>query len=166
MDTELLKRIVSKKTNVDLNNPKLNARRYKHLVVARNLYFKLCKDYFGKSMSLADIGKTITPNKDHSTVLYAYRVAQNHIETEQETADLYDSIVALVDYIKAKYESTPEKEALMLQLTDCDETIKKQDRIIQRQAQQYVKLQDRIRRQNRYLQEQGYDLDRSLFKNF
>ena len=62
---------------------KLNIKRKtrRHIyVVARTVYFKLCRDY--TSFSLQGIGTTL--KKDHATVLHACKTVNNLVDTDKQ----------------------------------------------------------------------------------
>lgn len=160
MEIELIKKIVKKKTKVNLDDPEVNKKRYRQNVTARKLYFKLCKEY--TPLSLNQIGKTITPNKHHATVLHNTRAAKDHIEAEKDTKLLYEDMKALLEYIHNKQEEADfDITDAITRLGDCDETVQRLENINTELTQQLEELKDKMSRQNKYLKEQGYVVNRS-----
>lgn len=108
MEIKILKRIVSDSTGVDLNNQDKNSNRIQQNVFARMIYFTLCKEY--TKLSLAAIGKTLKPSKDHSTVLYNVRQMDNFLTSPQnsnkEIKSQYNNIKSKIEYIKDKIKET------------------------------------------------------------
>ena len=61
MDINMIKKVVAETTGIDLNDKELNARRISENVEARTMYFSLAREF--TTLSLANIGKTIKPQK-------------------------------------------------------------------------------------------------------
>jgi len=159
MEIELIKKIVKKKTKINLDDPEVNSKRYRQNVTARKLYFKLCKEY--TTLSLNQIGKTIKPNKHHATVLHNARAAKDHIDAEIDTRLLYEDIKALLEYIDKKQEEVDfDITDAIARLGDCDETVHKLEKINEELRLELNDLKDKMSRQNKYLKEQGYVINR------
>lgn len=159
MQIEIIKKIVKKKTKVNLDDPEVNRKRIRKNVTARKLYFKLCKDF--TNLSLDQIGKTIRPSKHHATVLHNTRAAADHIDAEIETRLLYEDMLALIEYIHNKQEEGElDITEAITRLGDCDETVHKLEKINEELRLEIEDLKDKMSRQNRYLKEQGYQVNR------
>lgn len=164
METDLIRRVVSKKTGIDLDDFNQTHTRKRENVTARKLYFKFCRDY--THLSLSAIGKTLTPNKDHATVLHNCRTIEDLIRFDKVTRSKAEAIQSLLEYIRAKelYGEEDVQEQIL--------RIAKSDQIIdslQHQNELLIKeledLHNKVKKQNEYLQEAGYEVNMSVFKD-
>ena len=164
MDTELIKKVIIKKTGIDLNDPEQVHTRKRENVTARKLYCKFCREYTTKSLS--DIGKTFTPPKDHATVLHNVRTIEDIIKFDRTLRDKAESIQTLLEYIRAKElygeEDIETKVALLAKSDMIIDALQEQNNKL---AQQLEDLHNKVERQNRYLEEQGYKVNMSVFKD-
>lgn len=86
-----------------MENPKAIAPRKREIVWARQLSMKLSKEY--TKLSLASIG-SFHGDRDHSTVLYASKVIQDLLETNDTmTVNAYYSMKTLLDDLKKQREN-------------------------------------------------------------
>ena len=160
MQVDIIKKIVKKKTKVNLDDPKTNTNRMRRHVTARKLYFKLVKDH--TNLSLEQIGRTLKPKKHHATVLHNTRAAADHIDAETETRLLYEDMLALIEYIHKKEEAADfDITEAITRLGDCDETVKRLENINTELRQELEELKDKVNRQQKYLKEQGYKVNMS-----
>ena len=163
MDIKMIKRVVSEDTGVDLGDEQLNSRRISENVEARTMYFSLAREF--TPLSLADIGKTIKPKKDHATVLHAIRKAQDAIRFDKRFRNKLDRLRARVEFLKSQVEESEIDFITALNRLELME--RKNTMLIDENADlvnQIEQLNDKIKRQNRYLTEQGYKVNRSVFK--
>ena len=162
MDIKMIKRVVSEDTGVDLGDEQLNSRRISENVEARTMYFSLAREF--TPLSLADIGKTIKPKKDHATVLYAIRKAQDAIRFDKRFRNKLNRLRARVEFLKSQVEESEIDFITALNRLELME--RKNTMLIGENADlvnQIEQLNDKIKRQNRYLTEQGYKINRSVF---
>lgn len=100
MDTKTIKRIVISETGVDLNNENIVGNRTASYVNARMIYFKLCRDFTKKSLDY--IGRSLTPSKNHATVLHGIRSLISDMEYDKNKQSMYNRIRAKVEYVNQK----------------------------------------------------------------
>lgn len=163
MDIKMIKKVVTEATGIDLNDKKLNSRRVSENVEARTMYFSLAREY--TTLSLADIGKSIKPRKDHATVLYSIRKAKDAIRFDKRFRQKLDNLRSKVEFLKTQVEESE---------IDFITALNRLERMEQRNMQligqnadllkQIENLNGKIERQNKYLTENGYKINRSIFK--
>ena len=163
MTTELIKKIVTKKTGIDLNDPIQTLSRKRENVTARKLYCKFCRQYTNKS--LASIGETLNPKKDHATVLHNAKTIEDIIEFDPITREKAESIQSLLEYIRAKHlYGEKDINTQIASLARAEQIIDALEHQNQRLVTQLEKLHNKIKKQNKYLEEQGYKVNMSVFK--
>ena len=135
MDINIIKRIVSDTTQCDLNDEEKNKRRIREHVDNRRLYFSLCRKY--TPLSLAEIGRSIKPKKDHATVLYNIRQLDDQMLFNKTLRNKYEKMEV-------------QNKKLMGVNTEL--------------LNQIDELNDKIKRQNKYLVKNGYKIGMSIFK--
>jgi len=74
---------------VDFKNQEQNSTRQRRLVESRMIYFSICRKI--TKLSYQEIGRTIEPFKDHSTVLYNVRKADDLAQYSKSFKSLYES---------------------------------------------------------------------------
>lgn len=163
MDIKMIKKVVTEATGIDLNDKKLNSLRVSENVEARTMYFSLAREY--TTLSLADIGKSIKPRKDHATVLYSIRKAKDAIRFDKRFRQKLDNLRSKVEFLKTQVEESE---------IDFITALNRLERMEQRNMQligqnadllkQIENLNGKIERQNKYLTENGYKINRSIFK--
>jgi hypothetical protein len=163
MDIKMIKKVVSETTGIDLNDEKLNSKRIAENVDARVIYFSLAREY--TNLSLASIGKTLIPKKDHATVLYSIRKAKDAIRFDKTFRQKLDNIRSRVEYLKTQVEES--EIDFITALNRLEKMEEDNMRLIGENAtllKQIDELNDKIKRQNKYLVENGYVVGRSIFK--
>lgn len=159
----MIKKVVTESTGIDLNNKKLNSTRVSENVEARTMYFSLAREF--TTMSLADIGKSIKPQKDHATVLYSIRKAKDAIRFDKAFRHKLDNLRSKVEYLRTQVEES--EIDFITALNRLDKMEEKNMMLIGQNAdllKQIENLNDKIERQNKYLIENGYVIGRSVFK--
>lgn len=164
METDLIKRVVAKKTGIDLDDFEQTHTRKRENVTARKLYFKFCRDY--TNLSLSAIGKTLTPSKDHATVLHNCRTIEDLINFDKITRSKAESIKSVLEYIRAKEmygeEDTEEQILRIAKSEQIIDSLQHQNELLIKELED---LHTKIKRQNEYLQEAGYEVNMSVFKD-
>ena len=74
---------------VDFKNQEQNSTRQRRLVESRMIYFSICRKI--TKLSYQEIGRTIEPFKDHSTVVYNVRRADDLAQYSKSFKSLYES---------------------------------------------------------------------------
>ena len=159
----MIKKVVTETTGIDLNDKELNSRRISENVEARTMYFSLAREF--TTLSLANIGKTIKPQKDHATVLYSIRKAKDAIRYDKPFRQKLENLRSRVEYIRTQVEDS--EIDFITALNRLDKMEEKNMFLIGQNAdllKQIETLNDKINRQNRYLIENGYQVNRSVFK--
>lgn len=164
METKIIKTIVSDSTGIDLNDKTKNSRRIQENVFARMIYFNLCREY--TRLSLSDIGKSISPKKDHATVLYALRQFKDTFDFNKTFKVQYNNIRSRVQYIKNKIKDADMDFAEAIKRL---ETLESTNRTLMKYNVELLEeinnLNDKFKRQNKYLQQQGYNLNKNKTTN-
>lgn len=159
----MIKKVVAETTGIDLNDKELNSRRISENVEARTMYFSLAREY--TTMSLANIGKTIKPQKDHATVLYAIRKAKDAVRYDKPFRQKLENLRSRVEYIKTQVEDS---EIDFITALNRLEKMEENNMMLIGQNADLLKqietLNDKIKRQNKYLVENGYYVGKSIFK--
>jgi hypothetical protein len=159
----MIKKVVTETTGIDLNDKKLNSRRVSENVEARTMYFSLAREY--TTLSLADIGKSIKPKKDHATVLYSIRKAKDSIRYDKPFRQKLDNLRSKVEFLRTQVE---ESEIDFITALNRLEKMEERNMILIGQNTDLLKqienLNEKIKRQNKYLTENGYNINRSIFK--
>lgn len=164
MTTDLIKKIVEKKTGINLNDPVQTKSRRRENVTARKLYCKFCRQYTNKS--LASIGETLNPKKDHATVLHNARTIEDLIEFDPITREKAESIQSLLEYIRAKHlYGEKDLNTQIASLARAEQIIDGLQHQNQRLLDQLEDLQNKIKKQNKYLEDNGYNVNMSVFKD-
>ena len=162
MDIKMIKKVVTEATGIDLNDKKLNSRRISENVEARTMYFSLAREF--TALSLADIGKSINPRKDHATVLYSIRKAKDAIRFDKSFRQKLENLRSRVEFLRVQVE---ESEIDFITALNRLEKMEEHNMILIGQNSQLLKqienLNGKIERQNRYLIENGYKINRSVF---
>jgi hypothetical protein len=159
----MIKKVVTEATGIDLNNKKLNSRRISENVEARTMYFSLAREF--TTLSLADIGKSIKPQKDHATVLYSIRKAKDAIRFDKEFRQKLDNLRSKVEFLRTQVEES--EIDFITALNRLDKMEEHNMMLIGQNAdllKQIENLNGKIERQNKYLTENGYVIGRSVFK--
>lgn len=163
MDTKTIKRIVSEGTEVDLNDQDLNKKRTTKLVDARRIYYTLCRDY--TTLSLAEIGMTIKPYKNHATVLHNIREHANNHKHCKVYRNTFNVVQGMVENARNQVEDAQidlfTALAVIKQTKEQNEKLLEENKILSNELNE---IQDKIKRQNKYLKENGYKIERSIFK--
>jgi uncharacterized coiled-coil DUF342 family protein len=163
MDINMIKKVVSETTGIDLNDKELNSRRISENVEARTMYFSLAREF--TTLSLADIGKSIRPRKDHATVLYSIRKAKDSIRFDKAFRQKLDNLRSRVEFLRTQVQES--EIDFITALDRLDKMEEKNMMLIGQNAdllKQIQNLNDKIERQNKYLIENGYVIGRSVFK--
>jgi hypothetical protein len=163
MDIKMIKKVVTEATGIDLNDKKLNSRRISENVEARTMYFSLAREY--TTLSLADIGKSIKPRKDHATVLYSIRKAKDAIRFDKRFRQKLDNLRSKVEFLRTQVEES--EIDFITALNRLERMEERNMQLIGQNAdllKQIEDLNEKIKRQNRYLAENGYQVNRSIFK--
>lgn len=163
MDIKMIKKVVSESTGINLDDKELNSRRISENVEARTMYFSLAREF--TPMSLADIGKSIKPKKDHATVLYSIRKAKDAIRFDKIFRNKLDDLRSRIEYVRAQMENS--EIDFLTALNKLERMELKNKQLIERNTElieQIDKLNAKIKRQNKYLIENGYQINRSVFK--
>ena len=154
MDIKMIKKVVTEATGIDLNDKKLNSRRISENVEARTMYFSLAREF--TALSLADIGKSINPRKDHATVLYSIRKAKDAIRFDKSFRQKLENLRSRVEFLRVQVE---ESEIDFITALNRLEKMEEHNMILIGQNSQLLKqienLNGKIERQNRYLIENG-----------
>ena len=159
----MIKKVVTEATGIDLNNKKLNSRRISENVEARTMYFSLAREF--TTLSLADIGKSIKPQKDHATVLYSIRKAKDAIRFDKTFRQKLDNLRSKVEFLKTQVEES--EIDFITALNRLDKMEEHNMQLIGQNAdllKQIENLNGKIERQNKYLTQNGYVIGRSVFK--
>lgn len=159
----MIKKVVTEATGIDLNDKKLNSRRISENVEARTMYFSLAREY--TTLSLADIGKSIKPRKDHATVLYSIRKAKDAIRFDKRFRQKLDNLRSKVEFLRTQVEES--EIDFITALNRLERMEERNMQLIGQNAdllKQIEDLNEKIKRQNRYLAENGYQVNRSIFK--
>jgi hypothetical protein len=158
----MIKKVVTEATGIDLNDKKLNSRRISENVEARTMYFSLAREF--TALSLADIGKSINPRKDHATVLYSIRKAKDAIRFDKSFRQKLENLRSRVEFLRVQVE---ESEIDFITALNRLEKMEEHNMVLIGQNSQLLKqienLNGKIERQNRYLIENGYKINRSVF---
>lgn len=163
MDIKMIKKVVTEQTGIDLNDKKLNSRRISENVEARTMYFSLAREF--TTLSLADIGKSIKPQKDHATVLYSIRKAKDAIRFDKAFRQKLDNLRSRVEFLRTQVEES--EIDFITALNRLDKMEEHNMMLIGQNAdllKQIENLNGKIERQNKYLTENGYVIGRSVFK--
>lgn len=165
MDTKIIKKIIHDTLEYDLNDEEKNKRRIREHVDVRRMYFGLCREY--TPLSLAEIGKSIKPKKDHATVLYNVRELEDLMFIDRKLRIKYDNLRSRVEFIKSQVnESEIDFFTALNRLQVMEE---KNMRLVKENAEllnQIDQLNGKIKRQNKYLTESGYQINKSVFKGY
>ena len=164
MDIKMIKKVVSDTTGIDLNDKNLNSKRIAENVQARTMYFSLAREF--TSLSLAAIGKTIRPRKDHATVLYSIRKAQDAIQFDKTFRVRLDELRSRVEFVRSQMENS--EIDFVTALNKLEKMELKNEQLTKRNIEllnQIDELNGKIKRQNKYLIENGYQIKRSVFKD-
>ena len=164
MDTKIIKKIINDSLEYDLNDEQKNKRRIREHVDIRRMYFGLCREY--TPLSLAEIGKTIKPKKDHATVLYNVRELKDLMFIDKKLRMKYDNLRSRVEFIKSQVNNSEIDFITALNRLEAME--EKNMNLMKQNADllnQIDELNGKIKRQNKYLIENGYQIKRSVFKN-
>jgi hypothetical protein len=163
MDIKMIKKVVTESTGIDLNDKKLNSRRISENVEARTMYFSLAREF--TTLSLADIGKSIKPRKDHATVLYSIRKAKDAIRFDKSFRQKLDNLRSKVEFLRTQVEES--EIDFITALNRLERMEERNMQLIEQNAEllkQIENLNGKIERQNKYLTENGYVIGRSVFK--
>jgi len=159
----MIKKVVAETTGIDLNDKELNARRISENVEARTMYFSLAREF--TTLSLANIGKTIKPQKDHATVLYSIRKAQDAVRYDKPFRQKLENVRSRVKFLKTQVE---ESEIDFITALNRLQKMEEHNMMLIGQNADLLKqietLNDKIKRQNKYLVESGYNIGKSIFK--
>ena len=159
----MIKKVVAETTGIDLNDKELNSRRINENVEARTMFFSLAREF--TSLSLADIGKSIKPAKDHATVLYSIRKAKDAINYDKPFRQKLENLRSRVEYKRTQVE---ESELDFITALNRLEKMEEHNMMLIGQNTDLLKqienLNDKIKRQNKYLVENGYYVGKSIFK--
>ncbi len=164
MDIKMIKKVVSDTTGIDLNDTNLNSKRIAENVQARTMYFSLAREF--TKLSLADIGKSIKPRKDHATVLYSIRKAQDAIQFDKTFRSRLDELRSRVEFVRSQMENS--EIDFVTALNRLEKMELKNEQLTKRNIEllnQIDELNGKIKRQNKYLIENGYQVKRSVFKD-
>ena len=164
MDTKIIKKIINDSLEYDLNDEQKNKRRIREHVDIRRMYFGLCREY--TPLSLAEIGKSIKPKKDHATVLYNVRELKDLMFIDKKLRMKYDNLRSRVEFIKSQVNNSEIDFITALNRLEAME--EKNMNLMKQNADllnQIDELNGKIKRQNKYLIENGYQIKRSVFKN-
>lgn len=163
VELNLIKNIVGKYLNYDFNNKRKNKKRIREYVEARMIYFYLCRQL--SHMSLADIGATIKPVKDHSTVLHGCRTMDGLIKFDKKISfiyqDLYNIVGKSLTDLRDKGEDMLSYEEQILRIQELEqqnEKILKENIKILKRLDDFEKV---LYRHKKYLREQGYMVEKS-----
>lgn len=163
MDINIIKRIVSDTTQCDLNDEEKNKRRIREHVDNRRLYFSLCRKY--TPLSLAEIGRSIKPKKDHATVLYNIRQLDDQMLFNKILRNKYENLRSRIEYVKSQVdESSIDFVTALNRLEKMEVQNKKLMGVNTELLNQIDQLNGKIKRQNKYLVENGYKIGMSIFK--
>ena len=158
----MIKKVVSESTGINLDDKELNSRRISENVEARTMYFSLAREF--TTLSLADIGKSINPRKDHATVLYSIRKAKDAIRFDKSFRQKLENLRSRVEFLRVQVE---ESEIDFVTALNRLEKMEEHNMMLIGQNSQLLKqienLNGKIERQNRYLIENGYKINRSVF---
>jgi len=163
MDTKIIKKIIHDTLEYDLNDEQKNKRRIREHVDIRRMYFGLCREY--TPLSLAEIGRSLKPKKDHATVLYNVRELQDLMFMDKKLRMKYDNLRSRVEFIKSEVnESEIDFFTALNRLQVMEE---KNLKLMEQNADLLNQIDDlngKIKRQNKYLTQNGYQINRSVFK--
>lgn len=160
----MIKKIVSETTGIDLNDKELNSKRINENVEARTMYFGLAREF--TPLSLADIGKSIKPKKDHATVLYAIRKSKDAIQYDRNFRLRFDDLRSRIEFVRAQMENS--EIDFVTALNKLQRMEQKNEILMNQNAEllkQITELNGKIKRQNKYLIENGYKIGMSVFKD-
>lgn len=163
MDIKMIKRIVSESTGIDLNNEQLNSKRIAENVEARTMYFSLAREF--THLSLSQIGNSIKPKKDHATVLYSVRKAKDFCIIDKNFRQKLENLRSRMKFLKTQVEES--EIDFITALNRLERMESTNIKLIDQNAdllKQITELNDKIKRQNKYLTENGYKINRSIFK--
>lgn len=158
----MIKQVVTDTIGIDLNDETKNSRRISEYVDARRMYFSLAREF--TTLSLAEIGKSLKPYKDHATVLYNIRQAADSKRFNKEFRQRLEDLRSRVEYIKSQIKDSEIDFITALNRLEQMET--KNDELMQKNHEllnQIKELNGKIKRQNKYLTESGYVVGRSVF---
>lgn len=96
MDIETIKETLKKHDNYDVDDPAKNLSQRRENVESRGMYFKLCQDL--KKMGLTAIGKSLSPKKNHATVLHGIRTMNDLIKIDKTYRVRYKALKARAKY--------------------------------------------------------------------
>lgn len=159
----MIKQVVTETIGIDLNDESKNSRRIAEYVDARRMYFSLAREF--TTLSLADIGKSLKPYKDHATVLYNIRQAEDSKRFNKKFRQRLEGLRSRVEYIKSQIKDS--EIDFITALNRLEQMESKNFELIERNTElinQIQELNDKIKRQNRYLTENGYVIGRSVFQ--
>ena len=112
MDIETIKETLKKHDNYDIDNPIINMSRKREHVESRFIYFKLCQDLI--KMGLTDIARSMSPKKNHATVLHGVRTMSDLIKIDKSYKARYKGLKA-----RAKYYQEVRERNKTLSFDDC-----------------------------------------------
>lgn len=158
MDTNIIKEIVINATEIDILNPEINTSRKKEYVEARMYYYTLCREY--TQLSLDAIAKTIVPKKNHATVIHGIKSFQKDVKNYPNIRNMYNNLRSRVEYVKQKSEEKNFQNTLS-HLFNLEEENKKLIQDNKTLINQLEELKENVKKQNKYLQEQGYKLNKN-----
>jgi len=157
MDIKTIKEVVSETMGVNLNDTKAMKSRTVENVDTRMLYFYLCRQYTSKS--LAELGRSLKPTKDHATVLHNIRTVEDRIRFDKRISEKYKNIRSRIEFIKHKEQqgiaSFNYTQALQ-HLFNLEEQNKELLETNKNLLKEIDEISERIKRQDKYLKEAGY----------
>jgi hypothetical protein len=96
MDIETIKETLKKHDNYDVDDPAKNVSQKRENVESRAMYFKMCQDL--NKMGLTAIGNSLSPKKNHATVLHGIRTMNDLIKIDKSYRARYKGLKARAKY--------------------------------------------------------------------
>ena len=155
MDIETIKEVVKNTTEMNITDPAITSVRKREYVVARMYYYGLCREY--TTFSLNEIGRTLRPSKDHATVLHGIRSLKKEMSYNKTVQAEYTNLRSRIEFIKQKKEKENISFAASLHNLQIMEAMNGE--LIEENKKLLLELndlKDKIKKQNKYLEEQGY----------
>ena len=159
-EIKLIQEIIKNHLNYNLKNERQNKLRLRANVEARMFYFLLCRSL--TKLPLAAIGMTISPRKDHATVLYACNTLTNLMKHDKRMAFAYEDMYNIAQKALGgadNYMYSYEEQTAKIQ------ELQEKNRILVRQNSEIIKrlniFEKTLNNHKRYLKESGYVLGRS-----
>ena len=158
MTLDLIKQTVGHYFNINLEDETNNKSRKRDNVESRMVYFHLSRFFTKKS--LGDLGRSIKPHKDHSTVLHNIVQTENLLAFDKDFKRKHKDVKSMIEHYlrNTEYEdmSQGQKDYEILRLQKENLKLIKRNKVLLNEKKKY---KTKLAAHRRYLLGVGYKIN-------